>query len=61
MSLKWFHVFFITVCVVLAVGVALWAVQMAHWLLALASLAAGAALVVYREAFLRKVSKIGIQ
>jgi uncharacterized membrane protein len=61
MSLKWFHLLFITTSVVLAVGVALWAVQSAHWLLALVALASGAALIVYRGIFLQKASKIGLQ
>ena len=61
MSLKWFHVVFISVCVALAVGVAIWAVRMAQWPVAGVSPAAGAALIVYRGAFLRKVSKSDIQ
>ena len=58
MSLKWFHVFFIGTAVVLTVVVAVWAVQNAQWWLALSALAAGAALVVYREFFLRKVREL---
>lgn len=61
MSLKWFHVVFITICVVLAVIVAVWAVQTANWLLALVALASGAALIVYRGVFLQKAGKIGLQ
>lgn len=60
MSLKWFHVLFISVCVLLAFGVALWAVQNNQWLIALAALASGAALIVYRRAFLRNASQIGL-
>ena len=61
MSLKWFHVFFITLCAVMAVGVAVWAVQAAHWPLALVALGCGAVLIVYRGAFLRKARSLGIQ
>ncbi len=56
MSLKWFHVLFISVCVLLAVGVAIWAVQSNQWLIALAALASGSALIVYRRAFLHNAS-----
>lgn len=56
MSLKWFHVFFITASVVLAVAVAVWAVSAANWPLAVVALASGATLVVYREAFLKKMT-----
>lgn len=46
MSLKWFHVLFITISVALTVLVAVWATQHAQWLLAMLALAGGAALVV---------------
>ncbi len=59
MSLKWFHLVFIAACVVLAVIGAAWAVQHGHWVVALLVLAAGTALVVYRDAFLRKTRSIG--
>ena len=61
MSLKWFHVFFITMSIVMAVAVAVWAVRAAEWPLALVALASGAMLIVYRELFLRKTSKAGLQ
>lgn len=61
MTLKWFHVLFITVSVLLAVGVAFWAVQHSQWLTAVGALAAASALVVYRQAFLRNASKIGLR
>ena len=61
MSLKWFHVIFITICVALTVLVAAWAINRANWLLALVALASGAALIVYRGVFLRKADKLGLQ
>jgi uncharacterized membrane protein len=57
-SLKWFHAFFIAVCVVLTVFVAAWALQHARWLLAVATIAVGAALVMYRRAFLQKTEAL---
>jgi hypothetical protein len=61
MSLKLFHVVFITVSVGLALFVAVWAVQDARWVLAAGALAAGAALLVYRGLFLRKAREIGLR
>jgi uncharacterized membrane protein len=58
MSLKWFHLIFIAACLVLAVLSAAWAVQHGHWIVALVVLAAGTALVVYRDLFLRKTRAI---
>lgn len=61
MSLKCFHVLFITMSVALTVLVAVWATQNAHWLLAMLALAGGAALVVYRGVFLRKAGALGLK
>jgi hypothetical protein len=61
MSLKAFHIFFITVSVALAVGAAVWALRTANWTVTLLALAAGAGLIVYLGAFRRKASKIGLQ
>jgi hypothetical protein len=58
MSLKWFHVFFIGTAVALSLVLAIWAVQNSQWWLALSALATGAALVVYRGVFLRKVREL---
>ena len=67
MSLKAFHIFFIGVSVLLALGVGLWAVDtwrisgVASWLvLAVVAFAGGGALVVYANRFLQKVRKLGI-
>jgi len=54
MSLKWFHAFFIGLCVLLAVFVASWALQSDRWPLAFVAIAGGAALVMYRRSFLHK-------
>ena len=59
MSLKWFHLFFVGTCVLLAVVLAAWAVRHGEWFTALASLAGGSALVVYRGTFLRKTRDLG--
>jgi uncharacterized membrane protein len=57
-SLKWFHAFFIGICVLLAVFVAAWALQHARWLLAVIAIGGGAALVMYRRAFLQKTEAL---
>ena len=58
MSLKWFHAFFIAVCVLLTIFVAAWALQHARWLLAAVTIVVGAALVMYRRAFLQKAEAL---
>lgn len=61
MSLKWFHLFFISTSIGLTVVVAAWALQHAQWLLAVGSLAVGTTLFVYRGAFLRKAREVNIR
>ena len=61
MSLRWFHLFFIGTSIVLAVGVAVWALQNGQWLLALGALAGGSVLLVYRGVFRRKVPEAGLR
>jgi hypothetical protein len=58
MSLKWFHLVFITLSVALTVVVAAWAIDQARWGLAGLALAGGTALVVYRGAFLRLAERL---
>ena len=58
MSLKWFHVLFIGICILLTIFVAVWAVENAQWLLALLTLAGGAALSGF---FLRKAQQFGLR
>lgn len=60
MSLRWFHVVFITTCAILSIVIAVWAVQHNRWLMALVALVGGTILVVYRRTFLEKVRRIGI-
>ena len=67
MSLKFFHVLFISASSLMALGIGLWAVQAwradgsTGWLsLAAVALAGGGALVVYGRAFLRKARRLGI-
>ena len=61
MSLKWFHLFFIGISVLLTIFVAVWAVENAQWLLAFLTLAGGAALIMYRGFFLRKAQQFGLR
>lgn len=58
MSLRWFHIVFITLCVVLTVVVAAWAIEQARWALAGLALIGGTALIVYRRAFLHLAERI---
>jgi len=65
MSLKAFHVFFVSVCVVLCLGVGIWAVGeyrrglgSTNLVLAAGSLVVGAGLVIYGKWFLRKLKGV---
>jgi hypothetical protein len=65
MNLKWFHVLFITVSVVMAVGVGIWALgawwqnrEIGFLFLALLAFAGAAGLVAYARRFLEKISRI---
>ena len=60
MSLKWFHIFFISLSVVVAVGFGLWGLLNQYVLLGVLSLVVAAGLVVYGNYFLRKARKIGL-
>lgn len=66
MSLKTFHIFFIAISIILAIGIGLW--QMMEYLdsgrtgqliAALASFAVAAGLIVYGVRFLRKLKHLG--
>ena len=61
MSLKWFHVLFITVSIVLSVVVAMWAFTNSSPILGILSLGAGGALAGYQSRFLRKAREIGLK
>ena len=58
MSLKAFHVIFISAAVLLAVWLGVWAVGQQRHLLALGSFAAAVALVGYEAWFLRKTRQV---
>lgn len=60
MSLKWFHIFFISLSVIVAVGFGLWGIFNHYVLLGVLSLVVAAGLVVYGNYFLRKARKIGL-
>lgn len=58
MSLKWFHAFFIGTSILLTIVLAAWAIEQAHWLLAIGLLAAGAGMVMYRRVFLQRTREL---
>lgn len=63
MSLKVFHVLFITASIVLASGFGIWAVSTGGWkyiVTGVASLLCAGGLVMYEVAFLRKCREIGL-
>jgi hypothetical protein len=63
MSLKTFHVVFITASIVLASWFGVWAISSDGWpyvLTGLASLVCAAGLVVYEVSFLKKCREIGL-
>jgi hypothetical protein len=61
MSLKWFHVVFITASALLSVVVAMWAFTTGAPVMGILSLAAGGMLVAYQSRFLRKARQIGLK
>ena len=60
MSLKWFHVTFISLSVLLSLWFGIWGLFHRQVVLGLISLAASAGLVVYGNYFLGKVRKLGV-
>jgi len=60
MSLKWFHVVFITVSMLMAIAIGVWALFNRFFVLGLGSLASSAALCVYGNYFLNKARKAGL-
>ena len=60
MSLKWFHVVFITVSTLMGVAIGVWGLFNHFAALGIASLAASAALCVYGSYFLRKAREAGL-
>ena len=60
MSLKWFHIVFISLSMVVSLGFGVWALFNQHVALGLASLGASAGLVVYGNYFVGKTRKLGV-
>ena len=60
MSLKWFHVVFITISTLMGIFVGVWALFNHFVVLGVASLASSAALCVYGSYFLRTARKAGL-
>ena len=60
MSLKWFHIVFISLSVLVSLGFGIWGLFNQQITLGIASLAASAGLVVYGNYFLGKVRKLGV-
>jgi hypothetical protein len=60
MSLKWFHIVFVSLSMLVSLGFGIWGLFNQHAVLGIASLSASAALVVYGNYFLGKVRKLGV-
>jgi hypothetical protein len=60
MSLKWFHVVFITLSTLLLIGFGVWALFNQRVALGIASLACSAGLCVYGNYFLQKARRMGL-
>ena len=60
MSLKWFHIVFISLSVVLSVWFGVWGLFNNQVPLGVIALAASAGLVVYGNHFLAKIRKLGV-
>ena len=60
MSLKWFHIAFISLSVLLSVWFGIWGLFHQQSALGIVSLAASAGLVVYGNYFMGKIRKLGV-
>jgi hypothetical protein len=60
MSLKWFHIVFISLSVVLSLWFGIWGLFNDQIALGVVSLAASAGLVLYGNYFLAKIRKLGV-
>jgi hypothetical protein len=58
MTLKWFHIVFITLSTLMAIGVGVWGLFNQFVVLGLVSLAGSAVLCIYAPYFLRKVRQL---
>ena len=60
MSLKWFHIVFITLSMLLSIGFGVWGLLHQQVVLGVASLAGSAGLCVYGNYFLGKARRLGV-
>lgn len=60
MSLKWFHIVFITLSTLLLIGFGVWSLFNQHVAMGIGSLAASAALCAYGNYFLQKARRMGL-
>jgi hypothetical protein len=60
MSLKWFHIVFITLSTLMGIAIGVWGLFNHFVALGLASLVASAALCVYGTYFVQKARKVGL-
>ena len=60
MSLKWFHIVFISTCMLMGIAIGVWGLFNHFTALSIASLASSAALCVYGTYFLQKMRREGL-
>jgi hypothetical protein len=60
MSLKWFHVVFISLSMLLSLAFGVWGLMNGHTVLGVVSLCGSAGLVVYGNYFIAKVRKLDV-
>jgi hypothetical protein len=60
MSLKWFHIVFITISMLMGAAIGVWGLFNRFTALSIASLASSAALCVYGSYFLQKMRREGL-
>ena len=60
MSLKWFHIVFISISMLMGIAIGVWGLVNHFTVLGVASLASSAALCVYGSYFLQKARKAGL-
>ena len=60
MTLKWFHIVFIAICMLMGIAIGIWAFVNNFLLLSVGSFVVSAGLCVYGSYFLQKARKAGI-
>ena len=60
MSLKWFHIVFVSLSMLVSLGFGVWGLFHQHVVLGIVSLISSAGLVVYGNYFLGKTRKLGV-